>query len=175
MSAEDYRFNWAICRYRTLRHLAYFIDSKCHGPDSPLKELNLKSMNTGDLVAYALPRGLRRNTSIKKIDLRDNNLTCAGMMRLIDILATYSVDIDELLLDEGDKTILDKGRESSSPEIDHIGSAASRSGVGGEIEEEEAVKFRKIVEPRIAELIECNRSIRQVRKLMKNSYFCIKC
>lgn len=124
-------------------------------------------MNTGDLVAYALPRGLRRNISIRKIDLRDNNLTCAGMVRLIDTLATYTVDLEELLLDEGDKTILDKGRESSSPEIDHIGSAASRSGVGGEIEDPESVKFKKLVEPRLAEMVEANTMIQRVRKLRK--------
>lgn len=162
MSAEEYRFNWAICRYRTLRHLAYFIDSKCAGLDSPLRELNLKSMNTGDLIAYSLPRALRKNTTIRKIDLRDNNITVAGMLRLLDCLASYSVDLDEVLFDEGDKTIVDKGRESSSPEIDHMGSVALRSGVGGEVEDTEYQKYIKQVVPRLAEVLEGNRSIRRV-------------
>jgi hypothetical protein len=98
---------WGRVPETVLRTLAFVINNYLAHPTCPVKTLNLSGMKGGrNLIMIA--SALRRNTSIKWVDMTDNGILCEDMLNLVDTFAENTVDVVELHLNEGTRTALEK-------------------------------------------------------------------
>jgi len=116
--------------------------------------LNCEHCNLGDKVVLKLVEILSLNNSLKKLNLKDNNITCKAMMKLLDILEPTNYTIVELELDEGKKTV---GQKS-----DMLLRSFATERTDLEAIEPEHIIFETKVKPKLRALLKSNSRLQEV-------------
>lgn len=75
-----------------------------------LRELNLEGCNIGDPGLIELMDVFKTNTSLRKLNLKDNSISARRTSKFLDILEEYNFTLCELEIDEGDKDAITKNK-----------------------------------------------------------------
>jgi hypothetical protein len=152
---------------------------RCSGLDSSVRELDLRKLNLGDFKLFKLAHALRFNTSVRKLDLRDNNISSKMMVLFTQLVGTHNFDILELNFDEGAKSLADKSkfnRNVGSLRKARIEAVRAVLDVATPtFSEDEQKYFSSLVIPTIDKFLSINRSIAAVRYFWFFPIFCTSC
>lgn len=75
-----------------------------------LRELNLEGCNIGDPGLLELSEVFKTNTSLRKLNLKDNNISARRVSKFLDVLEEYNFTLCKLEIDEGDKDAITKNK-----------------------------------------------------------------
>lgn len=75
-----------------------------------LRDLNLERCNLGDLGLEELGEVLKTNTSIRQLNLSNNNITAHKALKFLEILEEYNFTLNRLSMNEGNKDLLEKNK-----------------------------------------------------------------
>lgn len=75
-----------------------------------LMELNVEGCNIGDTGLDELADIFRENTTLRRLNLKDNYISAKRAAKFLDVLEEYNVTLCELELDEGDKDAVSKNK-----------------------------------------------------------------
>lgn len=142
---------------------------RCSGLDSSVRELDLRKLNLGDFKLFKLAHALRFNTSVRKLDLRDNNISAKMMLLFTQLVGTHNFDLLDITFDEGVKTLADKSKHNRN-----VGSLrkVKTDAIRAVLEiatpshsEDESKFFSSLVVPAVDKILSLNRSLAAVRCL----------
>lgn len=75
-----------------------------------ITELNLEKCNIGDFGLEELGEILKHNTTIRKLNLKDNNISANKALKFVNMMEEYNFTLCDLEMNEGDKDVIEKSK-----------------------------------------------------------------